>query len=193
MALLSPPASQPTAQAAEASRDPAVIDAQLLAVFADRTLQSQVRELPKMELAQVWLLTREALEQQRLEANEPIESIQVHHQLLKGLAGETLLVASSMVFRTLSEAEAFFDLSFKTIKSRLGGSLDTAASERALRAARATLTAAEVHGSYDAARAWMHTPNFALGGAIPADLVKTADGERLVLNELQAQAECGPL
>ena len=65
--------------------------------------------------------------------------------------------------------------------------------ESAMRAARATMTAAEVLGSYDAARAYMHTKNFALGGATPTELVKTSDGERIVLNELQAQDEGGPL
>ena len=48
-------------------------------------------------------------------------------------------------------------------------------------------------GSFDAARDYMHTRNFALGGATPAYLVKTSDGERIVLNELHAHAEGGPL
>jgi uncharacterized protein (DUF2384 family) len=86
-----------------------------------------------------------------------------------------------------------FGMSFKTIKARLGGLLDTATSEMAVRAARTAMTAAEVLGSYDAARAYMHTRNFALGGATPVELIKTADGERIVLNELQTQAEGGPL
>jgi putative toxin-antitoxin system antitoxin component (TIGR02293 family) len=71
--------------------------------------------------------------------------------------------------------------------------LDTAASERAMRAARVTTAAAEVLGSFDAARKYMHTKNFALGGSTPVDLLKTSEGERMVLNELQAQAEGGPL
>jgi uncharacterized protein (DUF2384 family) len=50
-----------------------------------------------------------------------------------------------------------------------------------------------VLGSFDAARKYMHTRNFALGGSTPTELIKTAEGERLVLNELQAQAEGGPL
>ena len=62
-----------------------------------------------------------------------------------------------------------------------------------MRAARATMAAAEVLGSYDAARAYMHTRNFALGGATPAELIRTSDGERIVHNELHAQAEGGPL
>ena len=66
--------------------------------------------------------------------------------------------------------------------------------QQASRAARdVTTAAARVLGSYKAARAYMHTPNFALGGATPAKLVKTSEGERIVLNELQAQADGGPL
>lgn len=103
------------------------------------------------------------------------------------------LVLDTLFLNNLSEVERYFGLSFKTIKSRLGGSLDVAASERALRAARTTMTAAKVLGSHDAARSYMHTRNFALGGGTPAELVKTAEGERLVLNELHAQAEGGPL
>jgi putative toxin-antitoxin system antitoxin component (TIGR02293 family) len=122
-----------------------------------------------------------------------MSAIEMHRRLLEGLSGESLLISSAMFLSTLAEAEKYFGMSFKTIKSRLGGLLDTAASEKAMRAARATLTAAELLGSYDAARAYLHSRNFALGGATPAELIRTADGERIVLDELQAQAEGGPL
>jgi uncharacterized protein (DUF2384 family) len=48
-------------------------------------------------------------------------------------------------------------------------------------------------GSLDAARAFLRTPNFALGGALPRELLKTAEGEQLVLSELQTQAAGGPV
>ncbi len=169
------------------------IDARVLALFDNASLQSQVRKLDKVELASVWRLTQQVLSRQSAVVAEPLSSFDVHRRVLEGLAGEALLVSSAMFLSSLAEAEKFFGLSFKTIKARLGGSLDSAASERAMRAARATMTAAEVLGSYDAARAYMHTRNFALGGATPAELVKTSDGERIVLNELHAQAEGGPL
>lgn len=176
-----------------AGLDPAVIDACLLDVFDNRSLQASVRELKKVELASVWQLTEAALVAQSAIGCQPLEPMAVHRRLVAGLAGESLLVSSSMFLSTLSDAEGFFGLSFKTIKARLGSSLDTAVSERALRAARVTLTAADLLGGFEAARAYMHTPNFALGGATPAELVKTGDGERLVLNELHAQSESGPL
>ena len=169
------------------------IDAWLLAVLEDKGLRQQVRQLKKVELANVWQLTRTVLLLRHSTATPPPDPLDVHRRLIAGLAGESLLVSSSMFLDTLADAEDFFDLSFKTIKSRLGQTLDTAASERAMRGARATLTAAEVLGSFDAARTYMHTPNFALGGHTPAELIKTSEGERIVLNELQTQAEGGPL
>lgn len=173
--------------------DRAAIDARVIALFDNASLRSHVRKLDKVELSSVWRLTQQVLSRKRTSVAEPVSPIEVHRRMVEGLAGETLLVSSAMFLSNLADAEKFFGLSFKTIKARLGGSLDTAASERAMRAARSTMTAAEVLGSYDAARAYMHTRNFALGGATPAELVKTSDGERIVLNELHAQAEGGPL
>lgn len=173
--------------------DRAAIDARVMALFDNASLRSHVRKLDKVELSSVWRLTRQVLARKGASVADPVSPMEVHRRMLEGLAGETLLVSSAMFLGNLADAEKFFGLSFKTIKARLGGSLDTAASEKAMRAARATMTAAEVLGSYDAARAYMHTRNFALGGATPAELVKTSDGERIVLNELHAQAEGGPL
>lgn len=173
--------------------DWSLIDARVLSLFADRDLLTRVRRLPKVELASVWDLTERALARHRGVRPRALAPLEVHRRVLEGLAGESLLIASSMFLDSLREAEAFFELSFKTIKSKLGQSLDAATGERAMRAARVTLAAAEVLGSFDAARRYMHTRNFALGGATPADLLRTGDGERLVLNELQAHAEGGPL
>lgn len=181
------------AAAAFGDLDHAAIDARVLALFDNAALHSQVRKLDKLELSSVWRLTQQVLARETATVAQPLSSFDVHRRMLEGLAGETLLVSSAMFLNNLADVEKFFGLSFKTIKARLGGSLDTAASERAMRAARATMTAAQVLGSYDAARAYMHARNFALGGATPAELVKTSEGERIVLNELHAQAEGGPL
>jgi putative toxin-antitoxin system antitoxin component (TIGR02293 family) len=173
--------------------DWSAIDAWILSMFADKALRNQVRRLEKVELESVWILTERALHRHMEEHPQTSEPLEVHRRLREGLSGESLLVSSSMFLSSVSEAEDFFELSFKTIKSKLGKSLDTAASERAMRAARVTTAAAEVLGSFDAARKYMHTKNFALGGSTPVDLLKTSEGERMVLNELQAQAEGGPL
>ncbi len=173
--------------------DRSAIDARVIALLRHAGLRSQVYKLEKLELASVWDMTQTALSRKAIDQAEPISALDIHRHLLEGLAGESLLISSAMFLNNLAEVEKHFGMSFKTIKARLGGSLDTATSEMAVRAARTTMTAAEVLGSYDAARAYMHTRNFALGGAAPVELIKTADGERIVLNELQTQAEGGPL
>jgi uncharacterized protein (DUF2384 family) len=173
--------------------DRSAIDARVIALLCHAGLRNQVRKLEKLELSSVWHMTQAALSPKAIDQAGPASALDVHRHLLEGLAGESLIIASAMFLNNLTEVEKHFGMSFKTIKARLGGSLDTATSEMAVRAARTTMTAAEVLGSYDAARAYMHTRNFALGGAAPVGLIKTADGERIVLNELQTQAEGGPL
>ena len=188
-----PPRKAPRASTPPLDADNATIDARALALFDNATLRNQVHKLEKVELTSVWRLTWQALSKQGAGAAKPLRPLQIHQRLIEGLPGESLLISASMFLNTLADVERYFGISFKTIKARLGSTLDTAASERVMRAARATLTAAQVLGNFDAARAYMHTRNFALGGATPAELVKTADGERIVLNELQAHAESGPL
>ena len=169
------------------------IDARVLALFDDAALRQQLGHLDKLELASVRRLTLAALARLDEQLPGPTNALNVHRRLLGGLAGESLLIAAALFLRNLAEAERFFKLSFKTIKARLGGALDADTGALAMRAARATLYAADVLGSLDAARDYMHMRNFALGGATPADLVRTDGGERIVLNELQTQAEGGPL
>lgn len=173
--------------------DASEIDGLVLSVLEDPRLKSRVRRLEKLELLKVRDLTERALARHQDAEPDAVEPVQVHHRLLQGLSGESLLMASSLFLDSLADAEAFFDLSFKTIKSKLGRTLDTAASERVMRAGRATAAAAEVLGTFDAARRYLHTRNFALGGSTPADLLKTAEGERLVLNELHSAFEGGPV
>lgn len=168
------------------------IDALVLFTLEDKVLHRKLRSLDKLELADIWIVTHKAL-LRHMSTREVIAPLELHRRLLQGLSGESLLVSSSMFLDTLQEAERFFDISFKTIKSRLGRTLDTSASELAMRAARVSTAAAEVLGGFDAARRYLRTRNFALGGATPLDLLKTAEGERLVMNELQAQADSGPL
>jgi putative toxin-antitoxin system antitoxin component (TIGR02293 family) len=196
LAEIHAPAQTPASRRFAASASPigrSAIDARVIALLCHTGLRSQVRKLEKLELSAVWDMTQMALSRKAIDQAEPISALDIHRHLLEGLAGESLIIASSMFLNNLAEVEKHFGMSFKTIKARLGGTLDTATSEMAVRAARTTMTAAEVLGGYDAARAYMHTRNFALGGAAPVELIKTADGERIVLNELQTQAEGGPL
>jgi uncharacterized protein (DUF2384 family) len=188
----------PRRVAAHERRSPAEIDwdgidAVVLSTLEDKSLHRRLRNLEKLELGEIWIVTHKALLRHTSARREVIAPLELHKRLLEGLSGESLLVSSSMFLYTLQEAENFFDISFKTIKSRLGRTLDTTASELAMRAARVSIAAAEVLGGFETARRYIRTKNFALGGATPLDLMKTAEGERLVMNELQAQAESGPL
>jgi uncharacterized protein (DUF2384 family) len=41
-------------------------------------------------------------------------------------------------------------------------------------------------------KAYLTTPNFALGGKTPMELLHTEAGQQQVLSELQAHLDCGP-
>jgi uncharacterized protein (DUF2384 family) len=169
------------------------LDAIVLSTLEDKSLRRSLHNMEKLELSGIWILTEKTLSRYKRARLDAIAPLELHERLLRGLTGESLLVSSSMFLDTIKEAERFFHVSFKTIKARLGTTLDTSASELAMRAARATIAAAELLGGFEAARRYLRTRNFALGGSVPLDLLKTAEGERLVLNELHAQAEGGPL
>lgn len=169
------------------------IDAGVMALFGNEPLRRKLRQLEKTELAAVRQLVEDSLARPGKGGTEPANPVQVHRYIVQGLPGEALLLSAALFLDNLAEAEEYFGLSFKTIKARLGGRLDIATGERAMRAARATIAAAQAVGSFDGAREYLHARNFALGGATPAELLKTAEGERIVLDELHAHAESGPL
>ena len=68
-------------------------------------------------------------------------------------------------------------------------------SDKRLRAAtrRVRAAAAVLFGSEAAARSYMTTRNFALGGATPLQMLNRPGGEAAVMTELQTQCESGPL
>jgi putative toxin-antitoxin system antitoxin component (TIGR02293 family) len=98
-----------------------------------------------------------------------------------------------MAFDSLHDALPFFDVSAKTARLRVGARLPVNQGELALRIGRVLTMAGDFFGSLDAARRYLRTPNFALGGAVPRDLLKTSEGEQLVLTELQTQQAGGPV
>ena len=98
-----------------------------------------------------------------------------------------------MAFDSLREALPFFDVSAKTARLRVGAVLPANQGEIALRIGRVLTMAGDLFGSLEVARQYLRTPNFALGGNVPRDLLKTGEGEQLVLAELQTQAAGGPV
>ena len=58
---------------------------------------------------------------------------------------------------------------------------------------RVRVAAAVLFGTKAAARRYMTTENFALGGATPLQMLNRPGGEASVMTELHTQAESGPL
>jgi len=169
-------------------------DRVVLWLYSSDPLLRVVRRQTKTNLELLWEETvRRLTKDECRECHEALEPLEVHQRIVKGLPGEALFLASAMAFDSMSEALQVFDVSPKTAKLRIGDRLSAGESEIALRIGRVLTMAGEVFGSLDAARKYLATPNFALGGAVPRELLKTAEGEQLVLSELQSQAEGGPV
>jgi len=169
-------------------------DALVLRLFLSKTIRRMLREQTKMNLESVWARCVHELDVIAIDPKlEIADTLEIHRKIVEGLPGEALFISSAMVFDSLNEALPFFDVSAKTARLRLGELLTANEGEIALRIGRVLTMAADVLGTLDAARTYLRTPNFALGGAIPRDLLKTAEGEHLVLNELQTQREGGPV
>ncbi len=180
------------------------LDLSVLDLFESRSIRRFLRTSSRALLESIWEQARRELgpaleqpaprERKVRRAAEPAAGpLEVHRRLVSGLPGEALFISSAMAFDSMAEALPFFDVSAKTARSRLGERLTPAESEMALRIGRTLAMAGRVLGSLEAARAYLRTGNFALGGAVPRDLLRTAAGEQVVLAELQAQADGGPV
>lgn len=167
------------------------VDARLLKVFDDPGIRRTLTGRHKLDLPDLAERVADALEGGRRTA--PVDALAVHRRLVKGLPGVALFVASALAFDSLTEALPFFDVTAKTARAKLESALSPAEGDQALRLARAAALAGELLGSAEEGRRYLHTPNFALGGATPLELLKTGYGEPLVLGELQAQAAGGPV
>jgi putative toxin-antitoxin system antitoxin component (TIGR02293 family) len=170
------------------------IDAQLFGLFESKKLRRALRYHEKLNLAnlgdraeQEWGICMKA------GAAQSLDPIMVHERLVKGLPGQALFISAALAFDSLGEALPYFDVTAKTAWQKIEKPLSRSESEQALRLGRVATVAAHLLGSRDAGRQYLRTPNFALGGAIPLELLKTAEGEQLVLNELQTHQEGGPV
>jgi putative toxin-antitoxin system antitoxin component (TIGR02293 family) len=169
-------------------------DRRVLELFASRALERTLRSGGKTNLEAVWQQTSKELQARAPAGKRPSPGpLDVHRRIVSGLPGIALVIASAMAFDSMQEALPLFDLSPKTAKQRLWQTLAPNEGEIALRIGRVLTFAADALGSLDAARQYLRTPNFALGGVAPRDLLRTAEGEQIVLAEIQAQAEGGPV
>ncbi len=167
------------------------VDARLLKVFDDPGILRTLSGRQKLDLPDLAGRVADALGGGR--RTVPVDALAVHRRLVKGLPGVALFVAAALAFDSLTEALPFFDVTAKTARAKLESALSPAEGDQALRLARAAALAGELLGSAEEGRRYLHTPNFALGGATPLELLKTGYGEPLVLGELQAQAAGGPV
>jgi uncharacterized protein (DUF2384 family) len=172
------------------------VDQRVLRLFANKSLRRMLRAHTKLNFPLLWALTAKALDAHHLDRphlDEPRGQWDVHRSIVAGLPGEALFISSAMAFDSMQEALPFFEVSAKTARLRLESLLPANEGEIALRIGRVLIMAGDAFGSFEAARHYLRTPNFALGGDIARDLLKTAEGEQLVLAELQTQAAGGPV
>jgi putative toxin-antitoxin system antitoxin component (TIGR02293 family) len=172
------------------------VDHRVLRLFNSKGLKKNLRDRGKVNFATLWSLTIKALEGDRqtsAPAQAPTQQLDIHQSIIEGLPGEALFISSAMAFDSMQEALPFFEVSAKTARGRVGEVLSASQGEMALRIGRVLTIAWDLFGSPGIARQYLRTPNFALGGAIPRDLLKTGEGEQLVLAELQTQAAGGPV
>jgi putative toxin-antitoxin system antitoxin component (TIGR02293 family) len=168
-------------------------DTLVIWLFLNRAVQKVVQHQTKANLVSLWDQTVRKILDKGGHTSRVLEPLQIHRRIVEGLPGEALFVSSSMAFDSMNDALQLFDVSAKTAKQRIGERLSSSEGEIALRIGRVVTMARDVFGSADAAREYLRTPNFALDGAVPRELLKTSEGERLVLAELQSQAEGGPV
>jgi putative toxin-antitoxin system antitoxin component (TIGR02293 family) len=171
------------------------IDARLFVLFESKNLRRALRDHDKLNLAnlgdraeQEWVISCT-----KVGAAKSLDPIMVHDRLVKGLPGQALFISAALAFDSLGEALPYFEITAKTAWQKIEKPLSRAESEQALRLGRVATAAAHLLGSRDAGRQYLRTSNFALGGATPLELLKTAEGEQLVLNELQTHQEGGPV
>ena len=170
------------------------VDAMALDLLTDSQLGEEVRNTGKLSIERLRVFFSRALATSSgSEISPTMDSVHVHRRLLKGLPAEALFIASAIAFDTFREGEVFFGISAKPAGQRIGRNLDASEGEKVLRLMRVLSLAARVLGSVDDARAYLKTPNFTLGGMTPRELLLTAEGEQLVLNELQTHSDGGPV
>lgn len=172
------------------------VDGRVLGLFSDKALRNKLAHQGqvKINFDKIWEEScAHLLKSRQLKKKPRSNPIDTHNQVVEGLLGMSMFIAAAMVWDNLDQAGEFYDVTAKTLRSRWNDTLTVHEGELALRAGRVTEAAANVLGDYDSARHWIRARNFALGGVSPRELLKTAEGERIVLNELQTQSESGPL
>lgn len=130
--------------------------------------------------------------------------LRVSSDKVAGKSGSRILAPAKIIDQVqvglpIQELEALrdsLDVPMEKLASKLGisnatlhrrkaqGRLGPAESDRVVRLARLIGKAAKVLGDIEAARQWLNSPQFGLGGAVPLDYAETEIGAREVENLL---------
>jgi putative toxin-antitoxin system antitoxin component (TIGR02293 family) len=176
------------------SRKKTLIDAMAFSVLEDTKVKRQIQRAAKLETTSVLSVVVKAVESLFSSPRpDPLSPLQIHEKLIKGVPGEALFLSGALAFDSFKESQSFFQITAKTAKERIGHQLDLGESEKALRLTRAYILARLCFGDAKTARDYLKTPNFALGGKSPRELLQTAEGEPVVINEINAQNDAAPL
>ncbi len=106
-------------------------------------------------------------------------------QVQGGLAVQELVALRDSLDLPMEKLASKLGISKATLHRRKAqGRLGPAESDRVVRLARLVGKAAKVLGGIEAARQWLNSPQFGLGGAVPLDYAETEIGAREVENLL---------
>ncbi len=112
---------------------------------------------------------------------EPLDSAALVARVEEGFSYRTLERLRGNVGLSREALADLVQINPRTLDRRKGGRLRTDESDRLLRAARVFGGAiALFEGDVDAARAWLSSPQRALGGAVPLEMARTEVGAREV-------------
>ena len=171
------------------------LDAALLEVFSSKSLRRSLKIQQKLNLPELGVRAFKEIETalRKPQSRSGLDDLSVHRRLVDGLPGQALFIAAALAFDTLNDALPNFEITAKTAWLKLDSVLSSSQSQQALRLGRAAIIAAKLMGSIDGGRRYLRSANFALGGLTALELLRTAEGEQLVLGELQTQAQGGPV
>jgi putative toxin-antitoxin system antitoxin component (TIGR02293 family) len=101
-------------------------------------------------------------------------------QVRHGLPTSTVDALAEVLDIQRANLARLLNVSVRTLSRRKDGRLDAASSDRVLRIARIVALATRVLGSKDKAVRWMNTPNRAIGGPVPVEMLDTDLGTQEV-------------
>lgn len=128
--------------------------------------------------------TRRAGSKRKADA-APSSPLAVIERISAGLPGASVRLAQERLGLTYRDIARVLDREEKTIRQwALRKTLSSIASEQVFRLLKVYFTTCAVLEDEDEARAWLREPSEPLGGRTPLGLLATAEGERLVINEL---------